>query len=70
MRLEPAKVCQVAVACAVLHNLAIAFNEPEEEEIEEEEDDDDDQVPNRNGGAVAGRAMRRYFVDRFFTRAA
>ncbi|XP_053385903.1 putative nuclease HARBI1 isoform X1 [Mercenaria mercenaria] len=63
VRMKPAKVSRVIVACAVLHNLAILWNEPEPQEPQ---DDDEQPQPDQYQGPQDGRGVRNYVTNTFF----
>ena len=67
MRLTPEKACRAIMACAVLHNIAIAYNEPDVDEEDVIEEDGEADVHGQGGGGAAGRAMRDAFVQRYFS---
>ena len=56
------KVCQLNGACAVLHNIAIAFNEP----MEDEEGDEDEPDVQEYQGLARGRLIRDHIANTFF----
>ena len=62
VRPSPEKVCKVAVACCILHNIAIDFNMPEPDEAMPEPVVDD----GVEGGAAGGMATRDHIVNHFF----
>lgn len=62
VRMQPEKVCQFIGACAILHNIAIAFNEPMEDL---DNDDDDPEVPDYQG-PESGRLIRDHIANTFF----
>ena len=61
VRMHPEKVCQLIGACAILHNIAIAFNEP----MEDLDDDDEPEVPEYQG-PEGGRLIRDHIANTFF----
>ena len=62
IRMQPEKVCQLIGACAILHNIAIAFNEP----MEDLEDDDDEPDVQDYQGPENGRLIRDHITNTFF----
>ena len=61
--MHPEKVCQLIGACAILHNIAIAFNEP----MEDEEGDEDDQLDVQEyQGRETGHLIRDHIANTFF----
>ena len=46
VKMHPEKVCKLVGACAILHNIAIAFNEPV---MAENTDDNAQQIPEYQG---------------------
>jgi hypothetical protein len=63
VRMHPEKVCQLIGACAILHNIAIAFNEP----MEDEEGDADDQLDVQEyQGRETGHLIRDHIANTFF----
>jgi len=63
IRMKPAKVCKVIIACAVLHNIAIMRKEPLDEQDEQE--DAQPQMPPFDG-QQDGRGIRDHFANTFF----
>ncbi|WAR13650.1 HARB1-like protein, partial [Mya arenaria] len=63
IRMKPAKVCKVIVACAVLYNLSILWKEPFEEGGEE-----DDQPPTQPyNGPMDGKGIRDHISQTYFS---
>ncbi len=63
VRMHPEKVCKLIGACAILHNIAIAFNEP----MEDEEGDEDDQPDvQKYQGRETGHLIRDHIANTFF----
>jgi hypothetical protein len=62
IRMQPEKVCQLIGACAILHNIAIAFNEP----IEDPEDDIDEADVQDYQGPENGHLIRDHITNTFF----
>ena len=62
IRMKPEKVCLLIGACAILQNIAIMFNEPEEDE------DIDPQEPEvePHVGHDTGRQIRAHITNNFF----
>ena len=62
IRMKPEKVCLLIGACAILQNIAIMFNEPEEDE------DIDPQEPEvePHVGHDTGRQIREHITNNFF----
>ena len=63
VRMHPEKVCQLIGACAILHNIAIAFNEPMEDEEDYEDDEPDVQEYQ---GRQRGHLIRDHIANTFF----
>ena len=61
--MHPGKVCQLIGACAILHNIAIAFNEPMEDEEDYEDDEPDVQEYQ---GRQRGHLIRDHIANTFF----
>ncbi|XP_028419108.1 putative nuclease HARBI1 [Dendronephthya gigantea] len=64
IRMEPEKVCLLIGACAVLQNIAIMFNEPDEEEDVDLEEPDPEVEPQV--GHDTGRQIRAHITNNFF----
>ena len=62
--MKPAKASKVIVACAVLHNLAVLWNEPDANNQEDE--DDQPQLINFQG-QQDGCGIRQYATNNFFS---
>lgn len=62
VRMHPEKVCQFIGACAVLHNIALAFNEP----MEDEDENDDDPDVQGYHGPETGQMIRDHITNSFF----
>ena len=64
--MQPEKICQLKKfaigACAILHNIAIAFNEP----MEDLEDDDDEPDVQDYQGPENGCLIRDHITNTFF----
>ncbi|CAB3988992.1 Hypothetical predicted protein [Paramuricea clavata] len=62
IRIKPEKVCLLIGACAILQNIAIMFNEPEEDE------DIDPQEPEfeLHVGHDTGRQIRAHITNNLF----
>ena len=63
VRMHPEKVCQLIGACAILQNIAIAFNEPMEDE---EGDEDDEPDVQEYQGLARDRLIRDHIANTFF----
>ena len=63
VRMRPERVCQLIGACAILHNIAIAFNEPMEDEEDYEDDEPDVQEYQ---GRKRGHLIRDHIANTFF----
>ena len=63
VRMHPEKVCQLIGACAILHNIATAFNEPMEDE---EGDEDDEPDVQEYQGRQRGCLIRDHIANTFF----
>jgi hypothetical protein len=61
--MHPEKVCQLIGACAILQNIAIAFNEPMEDE---EGDEDDEPDVQEYQGLARDRLIRDHIANTFF----
>lgn len=60
------KVCKIAIACAVLHNIAILLNEPEvDEEYQENEERQIPQTPPYIGRETE-RDIKDHLANEFF----
>ena len=57
--MQPEKVCHLMGACAILYNIAIAFNEP----MEDLEDDDDEPDVQDYQGPENGRLIRDHITN-------
>ena len=64
IRMEPEKVCLLIGACAVLQNIAMMFNEPEEDENVDLEEPDPEVEPHV--GHDTGRQIRAHITNNFF----
>jgi hypothetical protein len=62
IRLKPEKCSKVVIACAVLHNLAKIWGEPDD--IPEQDDQDPVLVPYN--GPQDGRAVRDHIANNYF----
>ena len=60
--MQPEKISQVIGACVILHNIAIAFNEP----MEDLEDDNDEPDVQDYRGPENGRLIRDHITNTFF----
>jgi hypothetical protein len=61
IRMVPERACTVIGACAVLHNIALQFNEPMED------DEVQNAVPNDvYNGPEDGRSVRNHIVATYF----
>ena len=69
-RYEPAKACQVILACIVLHNIAVSLRLP----VPDDDDDDDNNTDDNNDDgddndgdpSLPGRATRDRLAQRYF----
>ena len=61
IRMKPEKVCLLIGACAVLHNIAIMFNEPDIDG-----DDPDEPKVEPYIGPETGRQIRDHIANNFF----
>ena len=61
----PNKVCRIAIACAVLHNIAIKLHEPEPTEDDNQADNQMPQTPPYVGHET-GQNIRNHITDEFF----
>ena len=61
--MKPERVCRIIVACAILHNIAILFKEPNGDDT-----DEDKQQPALEGynGRNDGKGIRDHIADTFF----
>ena len=64
IRMKPEKVCLLIGACAILKNIAIMFNEPEEDEDTDLEETDHEVEPLV--GHDTGRQIRAHITNTFF----
>lgn len=62
IRMQPEKVCQLVGACAILHNIAHAFNEP----MEDLEEADDQPAVQDYSGPANGNLIRDHITNTFF----
>jgi hypothetical protein len=62
--MKPKKVSRVIIACAVLYNLSLLWNEPDEGD--QTTDDDDQPQPDTYQGQNDGRGIRDYITNHFF----
>lgn len=65
LQLQPAAVCQVVLACAVLHNMARRANLPEPELALDTEVDQPAMQPNYQNSR-SGIDTRRPLIDQYF----
>lgn len=61
VRMHPEKVCQLIGTCAILHNIAIALNEPVEDHDEDNEPD-----VQQYQGRQRGQLIRDNIASTFF----
>ena len=61
--MKPAKASRIAVACAVLYNMAKQWNEPEDNE---QVDEGDQPLADMFEGPQDGRGIRAYVTNQFF----
>lgn len=62
IRMKPEKVCLLIGACAILQNIAIMFNEPEEDrDVDQEEPE-----VEAHDGQDTGRQIREHITNNFF----
>ena len=64
MRFSPEKVCKIILACAVLHNIAVDFQEPDVGEPQQQAQDmlQDRQVDGGDGRRVRDRIAEMFFM--------
>ena len=62
--MDPGKVCKLATACAILHNIAILLGE-EDVDCDDDQEQDDNMVPY-NGNRQDGQAVRDHIVNTYF----
>ena len=62
--MKPSKACRIAIACAVLHNIALSPNEPEPDE----ENQDNGQIPQTPPyvGRETDQSIRDHITNEFF----
>ena len=68
-RYEPAKACQVILACIVLHNIAVSLRLPVPDDDDDNNSDDnnnDDGDDNDGDPSLQGRATRDRLAQRYF----
>ena len=63
MRFAPEKVCRIILACAVLHNIAIQFGEPEVDGDQPQMGD----LGDRQLGAGDGFGVRNRLAEVYFS---
>ena len=61
----PSKACRIAIACAVLHNIAILLKEPEVEDGEEGREEQMPQTPPFVGRETE-QGIREHITNAFF----
>lgn len=61
VRMDPEKVCQLIGACAVLHNIALSFNEPIEDDGNIEDNDVDEYHGPENGNMIRDHITNTFF---------
>jgi hypothetical protein len=62
--MKPKKVSRIIIACAVLHNLAIMWNEADDQVDDEDNDQPDQDTFN---GPQDGRGIREHITRSFFS---
>ena len=62
VRMQPEKVCKLIGACGILHNIALAFNEP----MLELEDDDNQPEVEIYEGPQTGVLIRQHITNTSF----
>lgn len=68
-RYEPAKACQVILACIVLHNIAVSLRLPvpdDDDDNNSDDDNNDDGDDNDGDPSLQGRATRDRLAQRYF----
>ena len=65
-RYEPAKACQVILACIVLHNIAVSWRLPVPDDNNSDDDNNDDGDDNDGDPSLQGRATRDTLAQRYF----
>ena len=67
-RYEPAKACQVILACIVLHNIVVSLRLPVPDDDDNNSDDDNNDDGDDNDGdpSLQGRATRDRLAQRYF----
>lgn len=65
--MEPSKVCKIGVACAVLHNIAILFNEPEPDQTRQDEEELLMPPTPPYFGRETGQDIRDHLASEFFS---
>ena len=67
LEMEPQHVCQITMACAVLHNIARRAKLPMPEEVVENGDEDDLHNHQHNQDDLGRGVARRNLIINYFT---